>query len=267
MRYSDFATMVSLGRPTLKYGSKGGDVVALQVELQKVGAQIVADGDFGAKTLAAVKAYQQSRGLKVDGIVGPAVWAALESGAPVIAAPPSGGGNAPIVLPGPSTLLPPAAARVMPKWLGMALLGGLAGAMVLSFASTSRAPRRSYRGFRGTGSNKATYTMTKAESEDYRQNPQRALARAKLGAKIVARQTGAQLVRIVDSSGKLLVTVSPRTGFGAAAVNGNRKVTIKKVDGEYVVKLWINGKHYEPADYFTDDKDDAQRTAQTMVQG
>ena len=35
------------------------------------------DGDFGKDTLAAVKAFQQDRGLKVDGIVGPKTWAAL----------------------------------------------------------------------------------------------------------------------------------------------------------------------------------------------
>ena len=38
------------------------------------------DGDFGKDTLAAVKAFQQDRGLKVDGIVGPKTWAALTEG-------------------------------------------------------------------------------------------------------------------------------------------------------------------------------------------
>lgn len=31
--------------------------------------------------------------------------------------------------------------------------------------------------------------------------------------------------------------------------------------GEYVVKFYVNGQHYEPADYFTGDKDDAKGTA------
>jgi peptidoglycan hydrolase-like protein with peptidoglycan-binding domain len=35
------------------------------------------DGIFGAKTLAAVRAFQRSRGLTVDGVVGPLTWGAL----------------------------------------------------------------------------------------------------------------------------------------------------------------------------------------------
>ena len=34
---------------------------------------------------------------------------------------------------------------------------------------------------------------------------------------------------------------------------------------EYRVKLFVNGAHQPAADYFTDDKDDAMRTAQTMA--
>lgn len=34
---------------------------------------------------------------------------------------------------------------------------------------------------------------------------------------------------------------------------------------DYHVKLFKGGKHYEPADYFTDDKDDAHNTAKKMV--
>lgn len=60
------------GRPTLKKGSKGPDVVYLQ---QKVGT--TADGDFGPKTHAAVVAFQTSKGLVADGIVGPKTWKAI----------------------------------------------------------------------------------------------------------------------------------------------------------------------------------------------
>jgi hypothetical protein len=42
-------------------------------------------------------------------------------------------------------------------------------------------------------------------------------------------------------------------------------LTIRKnVHGEYVVRLWRNGKHYKPADYFATDPDDAIATAQDM---
>ncbi len=35
---------------------------------------------------------------------------------------------------------------------------------------------------------------------------------------------------------------------------------------EFVVRLYEGGKHYEPADYFTDDREDAEGTALLMVQ-
>ena len=37
------------------------------------------DGDFGAITEAAVRAFQESHGLTPDGIVGPLTWSALEA--------------------------------------------------------------------------------------------------------------------------------------------------------------------------------------------
>jgi peptidoglycan hydrolase-like protein with peptidoglycan-binding domain len=42
----------------------------------KVG--VVVDGNFGAKTEAAVRAFQRAHGLLPDGIVGPKTWAALD---------------------------------------------------------------------------------------------------------------------------------------------------------------------------------------------
>ncbi|MGA9382109.1 MAG: peptidoglycan-binding domain-containing protein [Phormidium sp.] len=60
-------------------GSKGKDVVYLQQLLNKKGYSLKVDGDFGKRTEEAVKNFQKRRGLKVDGIVGPATWNALLS--------------------------------------------------------------------------------------------------------------------------------------------------------------------------------------------
>lgn len=59
-------------RPPLRYGDEGEDVKYLQECLE-----ITADGDFGPATKAAVIAFQQSKGLVADGIVGAKTWAAL----------------------------------------------------------------------------------------------------------------------------------------------------------------------------------------------
>ncbi len=64
--------------PTLKIGSSGAAVRILQEMLINYGyLNDVADGIFGPKTEEAVRAFQQANGLKVDGIAGPATWAAL----------------------------------------------------------------------------------------------------------------------------------------------------------------------------------------------
>lgn len=60
---------------TLKKGSKGSEVAALQKALG-----ITADGIFGPQTEAAVKQYQASKGLSADGIVGPNTRASFTSG-------------------------------------------------------------------------------------------------------------------------------------------------------------------------------------------
>lgn len=55
----------------IKQGSKGSDVRAIQIFLlgRKLYLGIV-DGDFGPKTKASVVAYQKSKGLQPDGIIG-----------------------------------------------------------------------------------------------------------------------------------------------------------------------------------------------------
>ncbi len=70
---------VTLG--VLQKGSKGEQVKALQRMLYAMGYQLgtknPVDGDFGAKTDAAVRAYQKDAGLTVDGIVGEKTWSSL----------------------------------------------------------------------------------------------------------------------------------------------------------------------------------------------
>lgn len=65
----------------LVFGSEGDRVKTLQENLIKLGYDLGktgADGDFGTKTLTAVKDFQQKHNLKVDGIVGPATENAIK---------------------------------------------------------------------------------------------------------------------------------------------------------------------------------------------
>lgn len=63
---------------TIKKGSKGTQVKVLQWLLNNAGYDCgEIDGICGAKTVAAIKAYQQANGLVADGIAGRKTWAAL----------------------------------------------------------------------------------------------------------------------------------------------------------------------------------------------
>lgn len=62
----------------LRNGSTGSAVKKLQILLNGLGYNCgTVDGDFGAKTLAAVKSFQIHSGLDNDGIVGAKTWGAL----------------------------------------------------------------------------------------------------------------------------------------------------------------------------------------------
>ena len=63
---------VTAGRPTLREGSRGRDVAALQSALR-----LPADGAFGPRTKAAVVEHQRRHGLTPDGVVGARTWASL----------------------------------------------------------------------------------------------------------------------------------------------------------------------------------------------
>jgi peptidoglycan hydrolase-like protein with peptidoglycan-binding domain len=68
-----FSALVS----TVRQGSTGPAVQALQVQLVKHGSSISTDGDFGSATDGAVRSFQSAHGLTSDGIVGPATWQEL----------------------------------------------------------------------------------------------------------------------------------------------------------------------------------------------
>lgn len=68
----------------LSIGSTGTDVAKMQRYLNAIKAglypsltELTVDGIFGSKTAATVKQYQTIKGLKVDGIIGPATWNAI----------------------------------------------------------------------------------------------------------------------------------------------------------------------------------------------
>lgn len=62
---------VAASSPNLKKGSTGVQVRYLQQDLNYImGCNLDVDGDFGAKTLAALKSFQEKYGLEVDGIYG-----------------------------------------------------------------------------------------------------------------------------------------------------------------------------------------------------
>lgn len=65
----------------LKIGDEGGDVLNLQRKLNKMFpaySKLVEDGKYGPATAAVVREFQKrTPGLTVDGVVGPATWAAL----------------------------------------------------------------------------------------------------------------------------------------------------------------------------------------------
>lgn len=61
------------------YGSSGKAVKELQTALNEHGYSLDVDGQFGSKTQAAVRDYQQKNGLRLDGIAGDETWGSLMS--------------------------------------------------------------------------------------------------------------------------------------------------------------------------------------------
>jgi peptidoglycan hydrolase-like protein with peptidoglycan-binding domain len=63
--------------PTVQQGATGERVKSIQYLLNQRGASLSVDGDFGPATNSAVRSFQSSHGLAVDGVVGPNTWSAL----------------------------------------------------------------------------------------------------------------------------------------------------------------------------------------------
>lgn len=68
---------VLCGASAFRVGDQGSDVAEIQGQLARLGYDVAADGDFGPATAEAVKAFQVSRGLDADGLVGPTTYSAL----------------------------------------------------------------------------------------------------------------------------------------------------------------------------------------------
>ena len=64
--------------PTLQYGDKGKEVIQLQTELNKVGAMLIPDGDFGCGTERGVLYAQDVAGHPTTGIAETDLWEWLE---------------------------------------------------------------------------------------------------------------------------------------------------------------------------------------------
>jgi hypothetical protein len=64
-------------RPVLRQGDRVPAVRELQAKLTELGFPLNVDGIFGPETAQRVRDFQRSKGLAVDGVVGPQTWTAL----------------------------------------------------------------------------------------------------------------------------------------------------------------------------------------------
>lgn len=96
----DLASLVA-AQGLITQGARGGSVRDLQRFLSAVGAPVgPIDGIFGPLTLAAVKRFQEVRGIRVDGIVGPQSRSEIVAVASILPAAPALAADARIVRPG-----------------------------------------------------------------------------------------------------------------------------------------------------------------------
>jgi hypothetical protein len=69
--------LMALNWPIEQQGSTGENVSSIQYLINDHGGTLTVDGDFGPKTTAAVRVFQRTHDLTVDGIVGDQTWTAL----------------------------------------------------------------------------------------------------------------------------------------------------------------------------------------------
>jgi uncharacterized protein (TIGR02594 family) len=93
-----------LGDRSLRIGDEGNCVRSFQLALAKLGYNLKGTGTFGGATDTAVTHFQQSRGLEVDGEIGPQTAAAIDAAAagpgdvsaPAVTQPNAGGLEGPV---------------------------------------------------------------------------------------------------------------------------------------------------------------------------
>jgi peptidoglycan hydrolase-like protein with peptidoglycan-binding domain len=101
----------------VRQGSSGDAVRAAQTQLNKYGAGLAVDGNFGSVTDAAVRSYQGAHGLAADGLVGTQTWQSLLGGGDDGGGGGGGGDPAGYALPLDRGALP-RAAYAGPHWNG-----------------------------------------------------------------------------------------------------------------------------------------------------
>lgn len=74
------ASPTTFGATAFRLGDQGEEVAEIQMILVRLGYDVIADGEFGPSTVEAVKAFQKSKKLTADGLVGAKTYAALTGG-------------------------------------------------------------------------------------------------------------------------------------------------------------------------------------------
>jgi peptidoglycan hydrolase-like protein with peptidoglycan-binding domain len=78
-RFPNGLSAAALSGPVLHPWDEGAGVAELQELLCAHGYKLKIDGDYGGRTESAVKLFQKSHGLRIDGVIGPKTWAMLKT--------------------------------------------------------------------------------------------------------------------------------------------------------------------------------------------